>query len=109
MKALLQVGLVLLFAFLGFVAGGLVGARFVPAGAGLAGGATVFLWALGGLVGGVIGGAMAVRRLSIRAQRRALLVAALLTAVLLGWLGTRAASSVQSRASCSGRISRVLL
>lgn len=71
MNVLLQVGLVLLFAFLGFVAGGMVGAQFVPAGAGLAGGATVFLWALGGLVVGTVGSAMAVGWLSMRAQRLA--------------------------------------
>jgi hypothetical protein len=40
MKVLLQIGLLLLLAFLGFVAGGMVGAQFVPAGSGLAGGAT---------------------------------------------------------------------
>ncbi len=91
MKVLLQVGLVLLVAFLGFVSGGMAGAQFVPAGAGLAGGATTFLWALGGLLVGAIGGTMVVTRLSVRAQRLAFLVAALLAAVMLAWIGSRAA------------------
>jgi hypothetical protein len=43
---MLRVGLLALLAFLGFAGGGMGGAQFVPEGNGLAGGATVFLWAM---------------------------------------------------------------
>ncbi len=96
MKALLQVGLVLLLAFLGFVGGGMIGAQWVPEGNGLAGGATVFLWALGGMAFSIIAAAVAVSRLTVRMQRRLLLVCAALTALVLAAIAARMSAQTQS-------------
>jgi hypothetical protein len=93
--ALLQVGLVILPALLGFAAGGLLGAQFVPRDAGLAGGATVFLWAVGGMTAGAIGGAVAVRRQSLRAQRRTVMVCALLAVIVLAAFAFRIMSAAR--------------
>lgn len=92
MTVLLQVGLVILLTALGFAAGGMLGAQFVPPDAGLAGGATVFLWAVGGMTAGAIGGVVAVRRQSLRAQRRTLMVCALLAVIVLAALASRSMS-----------------
>ena len=73
------------------------------------GGATLFLWALGGLVVGIIGSAMAVRRLSMRAQRLAFLVAALLTAVMLLWIGSPPQPTPQSSTATQHRRSQPAL
>jgi CHASE2 domain-containing sensor protein len=94
-NVLLQIGLLALLAFLGFAGGGMVGAQFVPEGNGLAGGATVFLWAMGGLVAGIIGGAVAVSRLPVRAQRRVFLVCVVLAVLVLAGIGVRIARQAE--------------
>lgn len=88
-------GLVALLALLGFAAGGMLGAQFVPRDSGLAGGATVFLWALGGVAVGIIGGTVAGRRLSLRAQRRTFLVCAVLAVVVLAAFAFRITSAAR--------------
>jgi hypothetical protein len=89
MKALAKIGLLSLLAFLGFVGGGMIGAQFVPEGSGLAGGATVFLWALGGVISAIVGGSLAVSRLSARAQRLMLLGSLVLTILIFVLMAAR--------------------
>ena len=80
-------------ALLGFVAGGQIGATQVRGGDGLAGGATVFLWAAGGTLFALVAGIVLARRLSARARRTAALVAVALALPVLIWLGSRIAQS----------------
>lgn len=91
MRVLMQIGVIVLLAFLGFAGGGMIGAQFVPAGAGLAGGATVFLWAVGGVIVAVAAGAFAVGRLPARTQRILFFTALALAIVMIAWMGSRIA------------------
>jgi hypothetical protein len=83
---------VVLLAFLGFAAGGWLGARQVPADAGLAAGATVFLWAAGGAVAALFAGIVLALRLTPRARRAIVLVTAVLSLLALLWVGVRIAN-----------------
>lgn len=85
--------LALSFALLGFVAGGRIGALFAREGDDLAGGATVFLWAMGSTVFALVAGIVLARRLSARALRTVALVAAALAVAAGVWLGSRIAQS----------------
>jgi len=69
MQALIALLLVLLLSTLGFVGGAALGARFIVDRTGLAGGATVFLWALGGTIAAALTGIVIVRRASYPRQR----------------------------------------
>lgn len=90
MRQLLLVGTL---AFLGFIAGGQIGASQAPADAGLAGGATVFLWASGGALLALLIGIVLVVSLPVRTQRVTALMVAALTVLALLWLGSRIAGS----------------
>ena len=63
-------GLTLLLVVAGFLVGGRIGALTVPDDAGLASGATVFLWATGGAVVAVVGAAIGMKRSTRRSERR---------------------------------------
>jgi hypothetical protein len=88
-----QFTLVVLLAFLGFVAGGRIGASQVPDDGAFAGGATVFLWGSGGALLFLVIGIVLARRLSVRTQRVAILVAAGFVLLALLWMGSRIAYS----------------
>jgi hypothetical protein len=103
MTWLLRAVVVVLVTGLGFVAGGIIGGRFVPAGAGLAGGATVFLWAVGGMVVALVGGLVVTHRLTVRALRITCLLTAALAALVFGWM-FRATLSAQSAPAPAERI-----
>lgn len=89
MNVLLRGGLLLLLAVCGFVGGGLVGARFVAQGSGFAGGATVFWWAIGGVVAAIAAGVLAVKRLSNRALQLTFVAVVILTGLVVAWVGSR--------------------
>lgn len=95
-KPLQQAVFVVLLAVLGFLFGGAAGAATVPAGAGLAGGATVFVWGAGGLVAGAIGAVVLITRLSPAQFRIAFLAAVVLTVLGAAWMGTRVVSQQRS-------------
>ncbi|MGE3509750.1 MAG: hypothetical protein AB7N65_12795 [Vicinamibacterales bacterium] len=64
-----RMALVLLAGVAGFLVGGRIGAATVPADAGLAGGATVFLWAIAGTLVAIVAAVVGLRRRS-RGGRR---------------------------------------
>lgn len=82
----------MLLATLGFVAGAAAGAGTVPEGSGLAGGATVFVYGVGGLFLGIVGAIVLVMRLPPARFRLAFLVAAALAVLAAVWVGLRLAS-----------------
>lgn len=88
-----QFALVILLAVLGFIAGGRVGASLTPADAGLAGGATVFLWGSTSALLALGFGIVLAVRLPARAQRVMILVAAAITVLALLWMGNRTSGS----------------
>jgi hypothetical protein len=61
----------------------------VPEGSGFAGGATVFLWAIGGVVAAIAAGVVAVKRLSPRALRLTFVAVVILTGLAVAWVGSR--------------------
>lgn len=92
-----QLVLVVLLVFLGFLAGGRIGASQAAADAGLAGGATVFLWASGTALVALVVGIMLAVRLSARAQWVTVLVATAFALLALWWMRSRIAGSLSGR------------
>ena len=72
--------------FLGFVAGGLIGASQVPPDAGLAAGATVFVWAAGGATAALVIGVVLARQLPTRMRQAIVFVLAAFAAFALPWM-----------------------
>lgn len=88
-KLLQQTAFVLLAVLIGFVGGGAIGARFVAPGSGLAGGATVAVYGLGGSILATIGAVVLARRLPPAGFRLALLAALGLAILIAFWIGAR--------------------
>ena len=84
-----RIVLFVLLILVGFVGGGLAGARTVPPGAGLEAGATVLVWAAGGVAASILTGFLVVMRTPVRVQETALMIAAVLAAFALLWLSGR--------------------
>lgn len=97
-RALYGVLLALGLTTLGFALGGtLAGAFLVPRDAGLAGGALVALWGMGGAGAGFVAGIVLARRLGKSTLPRVTLVVVLLAVASLALLGWRAVERREAR------------
>lgn len=83
----------LLFSFLSFVIGGVIGAQIVPKGSGLAGPAEVVMYAFLGLLIGLIVSIYLVRNLSSRNVRKSNLLMSIIAAACFLWLFIRMKSN----------------
>jgi hypothetical protein len=83
---------VLLLSLEGFVAGAAIGAWTVADGSGLAGGATVFVYGVGGAVLAAIAGFVLTRRLTGARFRIAFALVVMLALLIAGWVAFRIAS-----------------
>lgn len=112
MKLIFRILLYISLAFIGAAVGGAVGGTFfVPAGAGLAGGAIVFTWVLGGAVVIPLAGLYLCRRLDESGLRRVCLICggiAVVLAVVLAWRAGKGKATADTREQPTTGVSRTV-